>query len=74
MILRILKNSEEPMTVYQIWSSLGRKYSLRGIYKAVDSLESKDMVSVKYDIKDRRKIFRVSIRKALSTKLDRHII
>ena len=46
-ILELLKSKE--MTAYEIWDALGRRPTLRGVYKALDSLRAKGLIS--YDLK-----------------------
>ncbi|ABM80878.1 pyridoxal-phosphate dependent enzyme [Hyperthermus butylicus] len=44
------------VTAYQLWLALGRTYSLRGIYKALETLEAEGIVCSRYVMKGRRRI------------------
>ncbi|MEZ0248655.1 MAG: pyridoxal-5'-phosphate-dependent protein subunit beta [Thermoproteus sp.] len=53
-ILELLKGRE--MTAYEIWNALGRRPTLRGVYKALASLSSKGLISSTYRTSGRKKI------------------
>ncbi|MEL9990315.1 MAG: pyridoxal-5'-phosphate-dependent protein subunit beta [Thermoproteus sp.] len=53
-ILELLKGRE--MTAYEIWNALGRRPTLRGVYKALASLSTRGLVSSTYRTLGKRKI------------------
>lgn len=53
-ILELLKNKE--MTAYEIWDALGRQPTLRGVYKALDSLRARGLVTSDLRVIGRRKL------------------
>jgi len=54
-ILRVLKRLGEA-TAYEIWSELGGRFSLRGVYKSLASLEEQGIVYYRYVVKSGRKV------------------
>jgi len=52
-VLEILKEVKSG-TAYEIWEALG-KYTLRGVYKALVSLERSGLVRSEYDVKGRKR-------------------
>ncbi|MBP1448811.1 MAG: pyridoxal-phosphate dependent enzyme [Thermoproteus sp.] len=45
-----------PMTAHQVWEALGRRFSLRGVYKALSSLRSRGLVEVEYKMRGGRRV------------------
>ncbi len=43
-------------TAYQVWERLGKRYSLRGVYKALEALEASGMLCSKYVMRGRRRV------------------
>ncbi|MCC6014509.1 MAG: pyridoxal-phosphate dependent enzyme [Desulfurococcaceae archaeon] len=54
-ILRALRKLGEA-TAYEIWSELGGRFSLRGVYKSLASLEEQGLVFYRYVVKGGRKV------------------
>jgi hypothetical protein len=54
-VLRTLKKLNEA-TAYEIWSELGGRFSLRGVYKSLVTLEEQGLVSYRYIVKGGRKV------------------
>ncbi len=60
-ILGLLKNKE--MTAYEIWEALGKRPTLRGVYKALNSLRAKGLIAYDLKITGRKKsrVYRINI-------------
>jgi hypothetical protein len=43
-------------SAYRVWEQLGKRYSLRGVYKALESLESLGVVCSRYVMQGRRRV------------------
>jgi len=54
-VLRVLGRLGEA-TAYEIWSELGGRFSLRGVYKSLASLEEQGLVHYRYVVKGGRKV------------------
>ncbi len=55
MIVRFLQERGEA-TAYEIWRNLGKDYSLKGVYKALKSLEAQGYTTSTYVMKGDRKV------------------
>lgn len=54
-VLRVLKKLGEA-TAYEIWSKLDGRFSLRGVYKSLASLEEQGLVHYRYVVRGGRKV------------------
>ena len=54
-ILKVLKRLGEA-SAYEIWYELGGRFSLRGVYKSLASLEEQGLVYYRYVVKSGRKV------------------
>lgn len=59
-VLNTLKSLGEA-TAYEIWEALERKPSLRGVYKALQSLEQSGRICVKYRVRGNKRVRTYSI-------------
>lgn len=59
-IIEVLRRRGE-MTAYQIWDALGRRPTLRGVYKALSSLAARGIVAQSYQIEGKRRIKRFKL-------------